>query len=260
MNDFDVPTNPAAEVALLGAILRAGELPADIEAAVQADDFADPNRGAVYAAILQLVSGGKPCDYVSVIGVLDAATKRAMNNGLQLLEFAEMAPVGGAGYHAEQVAAIAERRRYITAALRIIQAAREGNEQLGDVARAAVDSVPRGGKHERRTAYDVLAEIIDPQGLPAGTLLGLPDLDDYINPLLPGSITAIGARSGVGKTTFALDVLRRAAYLYGKRSLLISIEMTDREVFTKVLSAEARVDHTKVMRADPLSPDRKSVV
>lgn len=254
MSDYDVPTDPAAEVALLGAILRAGELPADIEASVYPDDFADPHRGAVYAAILQLVNAGKPCDYVSVIGVLDVATRRAMNNGLQLLEFSEMAPLGASRHHAEQVASYAERRRYLTAALQVIQAAREGTENLGDLARAAIDGVPRGGKHRQRTAYDVLQEIIDPQALPAGTLLGMPDLDDYINPLLPGSITAIGARSGVGKTTFALDILRRGAYVYGKRTLLISIEMTDREVFTKVLSAEAHVDHTKVMRAEQLNP------
>lgn len=251
---YEVPANPAAEVALLGAVLRAGALPAEIEAMVLPEDFGDPHRAEVYAAILRLVGKGKPCDHIAVISELDTATRRAMNNGLRLIEFTELAPVGSALHHAEVVAKTAERRRYMTAGLRIIQAARENADDLADLARMSVDAVPRGGKHSARPAWDVLAEIIDPEAIAPGIPLGLADLDDYINPLLPGSITAIGARSGVGKTTLALDILRRAAYRYGKRSLFVSIEMTDREVFTKLLSAEAAVDHTKLLMGKPLLP------
>lgn len=248
-----LPANPAAEVALLGAAVRAGRLDADIEALIEPDDFLDPHRAAVYAAIVGLSRKGQPCDYVAVLGQLDPVTTRAMNNGLRLIEFAEAAPVGGAAYHAQIVADVAERRRYITAGLKITQAARQGTDELADLARSAVDGVSRGGRHKQRPAFDVLAEILDPetvQGIP----LGLADLDNVINPLLPGSITAIGARSGVGKTTFALDIMRRAVYHYGQRGLFVSIEQTDREIFTKTLSAEARVDHTKIMRGDDLLP------
>jgi replicative DNA helicase len=250
---YAVPTEPAAEVALLGAIVRKGELPADVEALVYPDDFADPHRGAVYQACVDLARKGRPCDIASVVSILDAPTKRAMNNGLQLIEFGELAPVGAEMYHAEIVAQVGEQRRYLTAGLRVVQLAREGAEGLGDQIRQAVDAVPRGGKHSGRPAWQVLAEIIDPEILPPGVMLGLGDLDEHINPLQPGAVTAIGARSGHGKTTFALDVLRRAAYVQGKRALLVSIEQTDREVWTKVLSAESVVDHTKLMNNHPLT-------
>lgn len=253
-SSYAVPAEPAAEVALLGAILRKGELPADVEALVYPDDFADPHRAAVYDACVHLARKGRPCDVASVVAVLDAPTKRAMNNGLQLIEFGELAPVGAEMYHAEIVARVGEQRRYLTAGLRVVQLAREGSEQLGDQIRQTVDAVPRGGKHSARPAWEVLAEILDPEILPPGVRLGLGDLDEHINPLQPGAVTAIGARSGVGKTTFALDILRRAAYGQGKRALLVSIEMTDREVWTKVLSAEARVDHTKLLNNHPLTP------
>ena len=179
---YDVPTSPAAEVALLGAILRAGELPPDIEAMVLPEDFSDPHRGAVYAAITGLVRKGKPCDHIAVMSELDPQVLRAMNNGIRLLEFTELAPLGSALYHAELVAQSAEQRRFLNAGIRIVQLARAGDDQLRDQVRRLVDAVPRGGRHAQRPAFEVLEEIIDPEALPPGIPLGLPDLDDYINP------------------------------------------------------------------------------
>lgn len=254
-SEFAQLAAPAAEVALLGEVLRSGELPAEVEALVRPEDFANATRGAVYAAMLALVADGQKCNHAAVMTRLDPGTLRAMNNGLQLVEFMEFAPVGQAVFHAQVIADTAERQRYVGAGIQITQAARAGVDNLADLVRAAIDSVPRaGGRATQRPAWDVLQEILDPEAGPPGIPLGLYDLDDKINPLLPGTITAIGARSGVGKTTFALDVLRRAAYQQGKRALLVSIEMTDREVYTKLLSAEARVDHTKIMRGDSLNP------
>lgn len=256
---FGLLAAPAAEVALLGEVLRSGELPADVEALVRPEDFANPTRGAVYAAMLALVADGRKCDHAAVMTQVDPAALRVLNNGLQLIEFMEFAPVGQAVFHAQVIADTAERQRYVGAGMQIMQAARAGVDHLGDLVRAAVDAVPRaGGRSNQRPAWEVLQEILDPEIGPPGVPMGLPDLDDWINPLLPGAVTAIGARSGVGKTTFALDVLRRAAYRLGKRALFVSIEMTDREVYTKLLSAEARVDHTKVMRGDPLNPGEET--
>lgn len=265
MNDqnplYDVPAAPAAEVALLGAILRLGELPSDVEVLLEPEDFGNPHRGAVFEAIVRLARNGHKCDHMAVISSLSPETMRGTSNGLQLVEWTEAAPVSAEiGFHAAVVARVAKQRRYLNAGLRIVQMARAGDEDddLDDLVRQAVDAVPRAGGHSSRPAWDVLQEIIDPEAIRPGIRLGLADLDQHINPLLPGAITAIGARSGVGKTTFALDVLRRAAYLQGKRSLLVSIEMTDREVYTKALSAEARVDLHKIAFGHALNPGEEA--
>lgn len=254
---YEVAAHPVAEQALLGAVLRAGRIDAEIEALVEPDDFTDPHRGAVYAAVVALSRAGKPTDYVSVLAALDPTTARAMGNGLRLVEFAEAAPVGGAEYHAQLVHDFAERRRFQLAGYQIVQAARQGVDQLADVARAAVDAAPRGGRHKQRPIFDVLADVLDPTHTP-GVPLGWADLDAVVNPLRPGSITAIGARSGVGKTTFALDILRHAAYQLGETCLFISIEQTDEEIFGKVLSAQAMVDHHKIINGLPLDPGEEA--
>jgi replicative DNA helicase len=262
-NPYDVPAAPAAEVALLGAMLRLGEVPADVETLLEPDDFANPFRGVVFETMVRLVRAGHRCDHMAVISSLDPATLRGVNNGLDLVNWTDAAPVSAEiGFHAAVVARVAKQRRYLNAGLRIVQLAREAGEDsdLDDAVRQTVDAVPRAGRHTSRTAYEVLAEIIDPEAVKPGIRLGLADLDEHINPLLPGAITAIGARSGVGKTTFALDILRRAAYEQGKRALLVSIEMSDREVYTKALSAEARVDLHKIQFGHPLNPGEESRV
>lgn len=263
MNDYEPPTEPAAEVAVLGAILRAGELSADIESLLQAEDFSDPARSAIYSAILRLSRNGKPCDVAATIAELDATAKRMTRNGLLLVELMEFAPIGlDAQHHAQVVADTAERARYLNAGIRVMQLARNGSgdAELGDLIRQTIDAVPRGGLHAQASAWDVLGEILDPKAEPPGIKLGSYDLDSYINPLKPGSITAIGARSGVGKTTLALDWCRDAAYRQGKIVLFISIEMTAREVYTKILSAEAGVDHTKLMMGHTLTVDEERKV
>lgn len=263
MSDYDIPAEPAAEVAVLGAIMRAGELDAEIESLLRPADFADVQRAAIYAAILRLATNGKPCDVAATIAELDSGTKRATRNGLALVELMEFAPIGlDAKHHAQVVADTAERARYMNAGIRVMQLARNGSgdAELGDLIRAAIDGVPRGGQHAQRSAWDVLGDILDPKAEPPGIKLGSYDLDSYINPLKPGSITAIGARSGVGKTTLALDWCRDAAYRQGKTVLFISIEMTAREVYTKILSAEAGVDHTKLMMGHVLTVDEEAKV
>lgn len=262
MSGYELPAEPAAERAMLGAILRAGVLPPDVEALVRAEDFDDPHRADVYATMVDLSGHGKPCDAVSVLAALNAATKRALANGVGLIELQELAPAGALDYHAQIVAEVAERRRYTIAGLRIVQLARAGDSDadLGDLIRQTIDAVPRGGKHQDRTAWEVLEEILSPKREIPGIRMGLRDLDDHIKPLRAGAITAIGARSGVGKTTFALDRLRNACYRQGKKGLFISIEMTAEEVYTKLLSAEAGVDHSKLMLGHTLTVDEEAKV
>jgi replicative DNA helicase len=252
----DVPVAPEAEAAVLGAILLAGRIPPEVEQLLDVEDFYEPALGAVYGAALALVHDGKPCDHVSVLAELDPVTLRATGNGLRLHEFTASAPLGGMEWHAQIVAKTAKRRRHITAAQKIIQAAREDADNLDDFARAAVDSVPRGGASSVRPAWDALQGILDrdPQADVGGIPLGFHDLDGRINPLLPGAITTIAARSGVGKSTLAADILRNAAYRHGKKALYISIEMSEREVYGRVLSAEARIDYTKIRSHGPYTP------
>lgn len=235
--------HPEAESAVLGAILRNEKVPVEVEVLLNPDDFYDPHLGAVYAAAVRLAGAGKPCTYVAVAAELDAPTRRALDNGIKLIDLSTNAPVGGAEYHAEIVAKDSDRRKYIAYAAQVAHAAREGVEDLDALAHAALAKVPRTTKVDTPVMWDVLGELMDPQADSPGIPYGFPDLDEVLPTMKPGQMTTIAARSGVGKSTLGVDLLRHAAYRLGRKVLMISIEMPVRQVVSRILSAEAKIQH-----------------
>lgn len=70
---------------------------------------------------------------------------------------------------------------------------------------------------------------------------GLNDLDDKILGLHNGELTIIGARPGVGKTTFALQIAQRIAEKK-KKVAIISLEMSDVQLIQKIISKKSSVN------------------
>lgn len=117
----------------------------------------------------------------------------------------------------------------------------------GDLMRLAGDNlwtgtVPRLG--------DVVARLQeeDALGVPWRIPTGIEKLDElYRGGHEPGRLYVVGARPKVGKTTLliteALEALR-----HGAAVLFVSMEMTDRELWSKMLSSQATISHDEVVR------------
>jgi HKD family nuclease len=84
-------------------------------------------------------------------------------------------------------------------------------------------------------------EAIAAGGGMVGVPTGFADLDYLTGGLHPGSLTVIGARPALGKSTLLLDLLRSAAIKHKLLAALFSLEMPTVEIEMRVLSAEARV-------------------
>ena len=76
-------------------------------------------------------------------------------------------------------------------------------------------------------------------------LTGIFDLDKVTNGLQPQELTIIGARPGVGKTTFALQIADKIARR-GVKVGFISLEMSDIQIIQKLISRTANVDSNKI--------------
>jgi replicative DNA helicase len=79
-------------------------------------------------------------------------------------------------------------------------------------------------------------------GLPTG----YEGLDEIMSGLQPSSLVVVGARPAMGKTAFALGMASHAALEVGRPVLFFSLEMSHLEITQRILSAEARVDSTKM--------------
>lgn len=74
---------------------------------------------------------------------------------------------------------------------------------------------------------------------------GIFDLDKVTNGLHEEELTIIGARPGVGKTTFALQIAHKIAK-QGTAVAIVSLEMSDTQVVQKLISKVANVDSNKL--------------
>ncbi len=78
---------------------------------------------------------------------------------------------------------------------------------------------------------------------------GFFDLDSLTDGLHKGELTIIGARPGVGKTTFVLQIAERIAS-YNKSVAFVSLEMSEEQIIQKILSRKARVNSRKIRNGE----------
>ena len=115
------PHNLEAEEAVLGAVLAAGRLLAEVASLLEEADFYRPAHRSVWRAILRLADRGQPTDPVTVLGELDDSGELSdVGGGPFLHTLVEAVPtVANAGHYARLVAETARRRRVIDLGVRL---------------------------------------------------------------------------------------------------------------------------------------------
>ena len=83
---------------------------------------------------------------------------------------------------------------------------------------------------------------------------GISVLDDKILGLHNGELTIIGARPGVGKTTFALQIAQKIAEKK-KKVAIISLEMSDVQLIQKLISKKTGVNSYKMRSGNLIDDD-----
>ena len=97
---------------------------------------------------------------------------------------------------------------------------------------------------------DRLSEIYEAKDSDSlGLKTGIAGLDDVLGDMQPSDMMIVGARPGVGKTAFALSVLRNIAKT-GKRAGFFSTEMSVFQVMGRLTSLESGLLASKLRKAD----------
>ena len=103
--DHQPPHNLEAEEAVLGAVLTAGRLLAEVATVLEEADFYRPAHRAIWRAMLRLADRGEPTDPVTVLGELDDSLELAdVGGGPFLHTLVQAVPtVANAGHYAHLV-------------------------------------------------------------------------------------------------------------------------------------------------------------
>ncbi|HBR30967.1 MAG TPA: replicative DNA helicase, partial [Clostridiales bacterium] len=93
----------------------------------------------------------------------------------------------------------------------------------------------------------------DPKSL-SGTQTGFGGLDNILVGMGAGDLIVVGARPGMGKTTFCMNIATNVAKRTKKDVAIFSLEMTSEQLVSRMLCSEAMID-SYTMRTGRLNAD-----
>ena len=97
-----------------------------------------------------------------------------------------------------------------------------------------------------QNVYKDIEILSETKGAVTGAKTGFSDLDEVLIQLGKGDLVIVGARPGMGKTSFALNIATNVAKSSGKAVAIFSLEMSGEQLVTRILSSEALVDSRKL--------------
>jgi replicative DNA helicase len=266
---LNLPFSPEAEQSVLGAVLLDSSCMDRVaEILPRPDYFYLSGNSLIYSVMLSMFTEGRPIDFVTVLEGLQKTGKFDEADGkTYLLQLAQMVPsISNVESYASIVRDKYDVRTLITTARDIIEEASSGEADaasLLDSAEQRIFDIRRGKNMQglQRVNEIILQEFdrLDRLNSPdaekyRGVPTGFHELDEAIAGLNRSDFILLGARPGMGKTSFALNIARHAAVKAGKRVAFFSLEMSKEQLVSRLLSTEAMVEGTK-LRTGRLSED-----
>lgn len=257
----ELPHDPRAEAATLGAMLHDPAQIPEISQIARAEDFHLARNEEIAAAIYRLHDEGKPTDPVSLASHFMATGRIGKMGGAPYLyQLMDAVPIAATGpVHAEIVRRHAQQRLIASTGTWLQQAGMHPGTDLDDIPellakaidrlretleRVPLATIPRTG--ELLEAALAAAEKRDEQ---ASIRTGFDALDEVYNGHVAGHLIVIGARPSVGKTVVATDCARNAAIVQRIPTLFATLEVNTAEIMARLLSAQSRVELSHILKA-----------
>lgn len=247
-----------AELSVLGAVLLDPSVLSDVTTAgLVASDFSNIANQEVFAAMLLLADRGTPIDPVTVAEELRiVGVKEATGGAAWLFTLIDAVPTAvNAVSHAKILVQLASRRAMALGGQEMIQrAGTDDIEALGAETEKMVQDAIRRAKGRKgtpslgellRAVFANIEAMLDSGG-PRGLPTGFPLFDGMIGNLRPGQFIVVGARPGVGKTAWLLNVACSIAAT-GAPVGVFSLEMPADELVLRMAASQSGVDHMSLL-------------
>ena len=257
-----VPYSVEAEQAVLGSVLVDPSCLSEIAVSMKTDYFYIPQHKEIYGPMASMYELSQSIDFVSLLeqlkksGVYDEAGGKAY-----LTQLVQAVPsVANVLTYVDIIRSNYYARSLMTAAHDIIKDVNENTKDTGkllDSAEQRIFEIRQGREISGLThikdvivneTYDRLTKMADPEtrkdyiGIPCG----IGDLDKMITGLNKSDLIILGARPGMGKTSFALNIVRNVAVGAGKTVCFFSLEMSRDQLAQRMLSSEAGIKSEKL--------------
>lgn len=263
MNHIEPPQAIESEKATLGSVLLNRDAIVPVAPWLLPGMFYLERHATIYAAMLDLFHQRTPPDTRSVAQSLKQSGALDSCGGIPYLS--DLIDAVPTSYHIEHYARHVERaskkRDLIAAGGKIAgMGYRDESDPEQDAAEAhsllthatasmRVDDLI-SGRQATNEAWDALHT-----DAPAFVSSGFPDLDNLLGGLHGGDFVIVAARPAVGKTSWALSLLRNLCMARSSVPLFFELEMNREQVVQRLISMESGVE-TRVLRMRAIPDER----
>lgn len=250
-----MPVSTEAEQALLGALIVNPDSFNIVGGMISQDDFYITEHKHIYAALLKMFAESKTIDTVTLVNALIEQGDRDEASGIQYVT--TLADAVPAVENIKDYARIVKEKSLLR---KLIGVCEEINTQaydesspvhsIIDNAEQKIFDLSHGNDNkEFRHIRDVLQNVYhefevlsEAKGAVGGAKTGFSGVDKMLIQMGRGDLVIVGARPGMGKTSFALNIATNFAKASGKAVAIFSLEMSAEQLVTRIISSEALVD------------------
>lgn len=276
MTDVDYerkqPASIIAEQSLLGCILIDPQMISEIAGEINEDDFYLTDHAQIFSAMLRLFNESHEIDVVTLIDTLVKNGVYDKQNGQDyIMTISQIVP--NAMNIKDYARIIKEKkilRQLIDAASEISEEAYSEQAPVSEILDSAQNSIYQISQgrdvHGFRHIRDLLSDVFENISAMANNDesvqtvdTGFSNLDRVLVGMGKGDLVLIGARPGMGKTSFALNIALNVAKKTRKEVCIFSLEMSAEQIAMRMLSTEAMVDSKKLRSGDLNDEDWKRI-
>lgn len=264
-----LPASPDCEKYCLASIMRGQEAGKRVLEAVAPEDFALDIHKKLFLAMKGMLESGAALDRVTLAERLFLDNSLESVGGLSKLlsleeGMPEMANIDG------YIAIVKEK----AALRRLIFLAKEAQDQAllqdrpsaeilsGLSAKLAAESTEKREDRPQilsdyiETFPGGIERLLDPSKGDPGIPTGFERIDEITSGFHAGEIWFVAARPRIGKTSLAVNVMRKVAEL-DKHVLFFTLEMPKRNILNRMLCEEASIAMSRFRRGDLDKEDRR---
>lgn len=272
MNEYELirqaPYSMEAEQAVLGGILVDNEEFPRVAQILKSDDFFLENHKNIFAVMQEMFVESKRIDYVTVIDKLAKNGIYTKDEGMKYIKsLANSVPsVSNLEEYAKIIRDNSMLRKLIKAANEIADSAyspQDSAERIVDSAEQKIfeiaqDKFQGDFTHIRDVIvknFSQIQDIIDNPDGSSGIKTRFGELDRLLVGLGEGDLVLIGARPGMGKTSFALNIAENVAKGTKKAVVIFSLEMSNEQLVMRMLSSSTMINNYKLRTGDLSTED-----
>ncbi len=263
-----LPHSIEAEQSILGSVLIDCTCMDKVADIIKSKDyFYIPNHKIIYDIMLDMFISGEKIDYVTVLSKVKSQDFEENSCRAYLLQLAQIVPsVSNVEAYANIVKDKYNMRVLILAAQEIIEEAKACEAEADEILNLAEQRIFDIRQGKAVQGLERINEIIVREFDRLDTLnstdskkytgisTGIRDLDRVIMGLNKSDLILLAARPGMGKTSFALNVVTSVALKENLKIAFFSLEMTKEQIVSRMMSIEAMVKGQN-LRTGKLSDD-----